>query len=92
MIEEILKNIYKIQIPLTGNPLNAMNSYVFKGVERTLIVDVGWNQNACRDATLKALGKIGVDLQKTDFFVTHFHADHIGLLPKLVQGFKWRSN
>lgn len=86
MVEEILKNLYKIQIPLAGNPLKAMNSYALKGVERTLIVDVGWNQNACREATLKALGRIGVDLQKTDFFVTHFHADHIGLLPKLVQG------
>jgi glyoxylase-like metal-dependent hydrolase (beta-lactamase superfamily II) len=35
------------------------------------------------DAMLGGLKRLGVDLRKTDFFITHLHADHIGLLPNL---------
>ena len=29
------------------------------------------------------LKNLGVDLGKTDFFIAHFHIDHIGLVSKL---------
>jgi len=44
MVEEILSNLYKIEIPLPKNPLKAINSYVIKNSGRNLIVDTGWNQ------------------------------------------------
>ena len=31
------------------------------------------------------LGEIEVDLKRTDFYITHMHADHIGLVPRLVE-------
>ncbi len=31
MIEEILANLYRIEIPLPRSPLKALNSYVIKG-------------------------------------------------------------
>lgn len=48
MIEKILPNLYKIEIPLPRNPLKALNCYVFKDKERNLIVDTGFDREECR--------------------------------------------
>ena len=84
MIEEILANLYRIEIPLPKSPLKALNSYVIKDEERNLIIDTGWNQEECMEAMQAGLSELGVDLRRTDFFITHLHADHFGLLSNLV--------
>jgi len=84
MVEEILANLYKIEIPLPKSPLKALNSYVIKNTERNLIIDTGWNQEECMQAMQAGLKELGVDIEKTDFFVTHLHADHFGLVPNLI--------
>jgi glyoxylase-like metal-dependent hydrolase (beta-lactamase superfamily II) len=38
----------------------------------------------CFNAMQAALKELGVDLEKTDFFITHAHGDHIGLVLRLV--------
>ncbi len=83
MIEEISANLYKIEIPLPGSPLKAINSYVIKNRERNLIIDTGWNQEVCMQAMQAGLKELGVDTKKTDFFITHLHADHFGLVSYL---------
>jgi len=83
LMEEILSNLYRIEVPLPGSPLKATNSYVIKASERNLIIDTGWNREECMNAMQSGLRNLGVDLRKTDFFVTHLHADHIGLVPIL---------
>ncbi len=84
MIEEIFPNLYKVEIPLPKNPLKALNSYIIKDTERNLIIDTGWDQKECMDAMQAGLKALGVDLKKTDFFITHLHADHLGLLSRLA--------
>ena len=84
MIEEILTNLYKIEIPLPKSPLKALNSYVIKNTERNLIIDTGWNQEECMKAMQSGLRELGVDIRKTDFFITHLHADHFGLVSNLI--------
>ena len=84
MIEEILANLYKIEIPLPKSPLKALNSYVIKNTERNLIIDTGWNQEECMNAMQAGLRELGVDIRKTDFFITHLHADHFGLVSNLM--------
>ncbi len=78
MVEEILPNIFRIQIPLPKNPLQSLNSYLIKDEERFLLIDTGFNREECRQAMSSGLQELGVDLHKTDIFVTHLHADHLG--------------
>jgi len=84
MVEEILANLYKLEIPLPKSPLKALNSYVIKNTERNLIIDTGWNQEECMYAMQTGLRELGVDTRKTDFFITHLHADHFGLISDLI--------
>ncbi|MHB1652831.1 MAG: MBL fold metallo-hydrolase [Desulfitobacteriaceae bacterium] len=84
MSEEVLENIFRVEIPLPNNPLKALNSYIIKGAERNLIIDTGMNREECLKAMLSGLSELGVNLEETDFFITHLHADHLGLVSSLV--------
>lgn len=84
MFQQILPDLYKVEIPLPGNPLKATNSYIIKTQGRNLIIDTGMNRNKCIKAMRFALRELDINLEETDFFVTHFHADHLGLVPNLV--------
>lgn len=83
MWEEILPGLYKLEIPLPNNPLKALNSYVLKGRERNLIIDTGMNREECKSVILSGLKELEVNLRQTDFFITHMHADHSGLVSEL---------
>lgn len=83
-MEEILPNLFRMEIPLPDNPLQYLNSYVIRAQERNLVVDTGMNLKVCEEAMMAGLKALGIDLQQTDFFITHLHVDHFGLLPKLA--------
>src|SRR3990172_8855571 len=85
MPEEIFPNIYREEIPLPGNPLKAINSYIIKGNGAFLIIDTGMNRPECREAMEAYLQTLQVDLNRTDFFITHLHADHLGLVSGLAK-------
>jgi len=82
--QEILANLYRIEIPLPGNPLKAVNSYLIERQGRFLIIDTGMNRQECKDAMYGSLRELGVDLKRTDFFITHLHSDHLGLVSSLA--------
>jgi len=84
MIETLAENIFCIKLPLPNTPLKSLNTTVIKGKERNLLIDTGLNHDDCFKAMTDGLKELEVDLNKTDFMVTHFHADHIGLLPRLL--------
>ena len=84
MMEELLPNLYKIEIPLPGNPLREVNSYVIKAEGRSLIIDTGMNREECLSAMSAGLRKLDVDLKRADFFITHLHADHLGLVSNIA--------
>lgn len=84
-MEKLGENFYKVEVPLPGNPLRAVNSYVIKGPERNLIIDTGMNRKECLEALQTALAELNIDLAVTDFFITHLHADHLGLVGTLKQ-------
>jgi glyoxylase-like metal-dependent hydrolase (beta-lactamase superfamily II) len=84
MIEEIASNFYRIEIPLPDTLLKSVNSYVIKDREKNLIIDTGMYNDECFNAMRAASKKLDVDLKKTDFFITHAHGDHIGLVSRLI--------
>jgi len=84
MLEEVLPNLFRIEIPLPGSPLKSLNSYVIRAQERNLIIDTGLNRAECLRAMQAGLQELTVDLGKTDFFITHMHADHFGLVSRLI--------
>ncbi len=85
MVREIIHEIYQIKVPLPGNPLKVLNSYLIKGQQRHLLIDTGFNWPECKEAQLNAMKLLGVDWADIDFFITHLHADHSGLVYDLAQ-------
>lgn len=83
MHKEVFPGIYLIEIPLPQSPLKATNSYLVKGNGRNLLIDTGMNRLECLTAMEKAIKALEIDIDKTDLFITHFHADHIGLVEQL---------
>jgi glyoxylase-like metal-dependent hydrolase (beta-lactamase superfamily II) len=84
MCEEVLPGLFRNKIPLPDSPLKYLNSYIIKDSARSLIVDTGLNRKECLDAMHKGLSTLEIDLSRSDIFITHLHADHFGLVSKLV--------
>jgi competence protein ComEC len=53
---------------------------------QSLLIDTGWGYNAFRDANrIVAAAKLA-KIKKIDYvWITHFHSDHVGGVPQLVQ-------
>lgn len=84
MPEEILPNLFRIRVPLIGNPMRELNSYLIRGNGRNLLIDTGFRQAPCRQALLAGMKSLGVRREETDILLTHLHSDHSGLGPEFV--------
>ncbi len=78
-------NIYAMFIPLPNNPLKSLNCYVVKTKERNLIIDTGFNMPECYEVLVNGLKELEIDIDKTDLFLTHLHADHTGLASAIMK-------
>jgi glyoxylase-like metal-dependent hydrolase (beta-lactamase superfamily II) len=83
MYEQILPDLFRIEIPLPNNALKTLNAYLVKGGDRSLLIDTGMNDKKCLEPMLSSLEALNVDLDRVDYFITHLHADHIGLVGEL---------
>ena len=84
MAERIAADLWRLDIPLVGNPLKNLNSYLITG-QRSLLIDTGFRQDPCREAMERQLAETGVDRDHKDIFLTHLHSDHTGLAPELIR-------
>jgi glyoxylase-like metal-dependent hydrolase (beta-lactamase superfamily II) len=85
MVEKILAGLHRVVVPLPGNPLKEINSYVLTSSDRNLIIDTGMKRPECQEVLEASLAELGVDLERTDFIATHLHADHAGLISTLIR-------
>lgn len=83
MIEQILPDIFRLEVPIPNSPLKATNAYLIRGDDRNLLVDTGINNEKSLAFICSGLAELAIDLSKTDFFITHMHADHSGLISAL---------
>ena len=89
MTERIAPGLYRIPVPLPGNPLRELNSYLLTGGSRSVLIDTGFRQEACRQALFAGLDELGVDRRDVDVLLTHLHSDHSGLAPEVVGDTGW---
>ena len=86
MISEVFPNIFQINVPLPHNPLGHLNSYLIKSGGRTLLIDTGLNFPQAFQSLCYGLSEAGVKPQMlTDILLTHFHVDHVGLVPRFKE-------
>lgn len=83
MATKIAEGLWRLEIPLEGNPLKELNSYLILG-ERNLLIDTGFRSESCRQAMERQLSELDVDMARTDIFLTHRHSDHTGLSVDLI--------
>ena len=83
-VDKLEDNLYRVEVPLRGVPLKAVNSYIIKDGTRGLIIDPGMNRSECLEVIQDAIADIRIQSDKLDFFVTHFHTDHIGLVSAIA--------
>jgi len=85
MIEEVLPGVFRMAVPLPRSPLKATNCYLIVDKERSLVVDTAFNRPECREAFLSLLNEAGESPDEVDYFITHLHADHMGLAASLAR-------
>ena len=84
MVEEVAKNIYRIGVPLPGNPLKELNSYFIRGSENDVLIDTGFRCQECGNALRDGLRELGSDPRRRDVLITHIHSDHSGMADLFV--------
>jgi glyoxylase-like metal-dependent hydrolase (beta-lactamase superfamily II) len=74
---------------LPGNPLEHVNSYLIKSAEKNLLIDTGMDFPQTFQSLCDGLSEAGVRPEElTDVLCTHFHVDHVGLIPRFTDASK----
>jgi glyoxylase-like metal-dependent hydrolase (beta-lactamase superfamily II) len=78
------ERITRIQVRLPRNPLKWLNAYVVRGSARNLLIDTGFNLPESYEDLSGGIAALALDMHQTDIFLTHCHADHTGLVSRVV--------
>jgi glyoxylase-like metal-dependent hydrolase (beta-lactamase superfamily II) len=76
--EKITDHIERFKIRLPNNPLKNLNCYVVKGNDRNLLIDTGFHLPESFADLQEGIRALSLDMERTDIFLTHCHADHTG--------------
>ncbi len=84
MMEEVAPRIFRVLVPLPNKPAKVLNSYFVLGEPRNLVVDTGLDRPECLEVMTQGLQALDMDPQRTDYFITHLHPDHLGLAARIA--------
>jgi glyoxylase-like metal-dependent hydrolase (beta-lactamase superfamily II) len=85
-VEKVTGGIWSIPVPIIGNPLRYVLSYLIEHDSGFVIVDPGWNHPDSWQALTSGLARCEIPLGAiTGILVTHVHPDHHGLSGKVAE-------
>ena len=84
-ISEVAPGIFRIAVQIPIPEVGSMNSYVIVDGDRNLMVDPGMAHPSCYEQMGKAIEDLRLDLERTDFFITHHHLDHFGAVSRFLR-------
>jgi glyoxylase-like metal-dependent hydrolase (beta-lactamase superfamily II) len=77
-IYNVTDRISRVVVTLPNNPLRSLNSYIVHGNDRNLLIDTGFHLDVSFKDLTEGLHALDIDMERTDIFLTHCHADHTG--------------
>lgn len=85
-VEEAAEGVWAIPVPIPNNPLVYTYCYAIADGSGVVLIDPGWDGRDQYSALTSALAEIGFEVADIHgIAVTHYHRDHIGLVPALLQ-------
>jgi glyoxylase-like metal-dependent hydrolase (beta-lactamase superfamily II) len=85
-VSEVAPGIFRIVVQIPIPEVGSMNSYVIIDDDRNLMVDPGMAHPSCYEIMEKAIEDLGLDMGRTDFFITHHHLDHFSSVSRFLSG------
>lgn len=83
--ERIAEGTWAVPVPIPDNPLRYTYSYLLEADDGVAVVDPGWDGDARLQALLEGLSGAGyTPADIVGIVVTHYHRDHLGLVPALL--------
>lgn len=82
MLNEIVKNIYLVEVFLFKNLLRVLNCYFIKNGENILVVDSGFDYEESEKVFFEVFEELGVKVGKIDMFLIYLYVDYLGLVLK----------
>ncbi len=77
-------DVYRIEVPFENYSTNATNVYAVRDGDDCLIVDTGAPTETALEYFNAAMDELGVNLAQAQFFLTHSHLDHAGLIQEVI--------
>jgi glyoxylase-like metal-dependent hydrolase (beta-lactamase superfamily II) len=83
-VKEVFPDLFQLRIPLPIPALKHLNAYLIRTEGQYVLIDTGIGSDRAFRELSRQLAEIGVKPESlTDILVTHFHIDHVGLVPRL---------
>lgn len=85
-VEAVGDGVWAIPVPIPDNPLVYTYSYAIADGAGVVLIDAGWDGEDQYRALTSALESLGFGVSDiSGVAVTHYHRDHIGLVPALLR-------
>lgn len=76
-MNEIVLNVYQLELPLPNDPLGHVNAYLIRGEDGCLLVDTGYRNEESFGSLRKQIAEFGIATEDISQVVsTHIHPDH----------------
>ena len=83
-MKEVFPDLFQLRVPLPIPALKHLNAYLIRTEDRCVLIDTGMGSDEAFNELSRQLFEIGGELEDlTEILITHFHIDHVGLVPRL---------